>query len=561
MLSLAVRILTNPFILISLFITTIISIISWACKPTLVPKEIPWVGKPRSRIFPRTTASLLCFFNVRKIFDEGYRKYSQYGKAYIYPSYSGPPEVIIPRCDLPWLLDQPETVVSSEALQRDLMEGQYAFTDPQLLQFPFHSHILVRYLTRRVACLLPDIWDELQHAISTTWGFNNVEWRDICVWDNMMSIIASTSNRMFVGKPLCRNEDYLSNAIAFANDVTLSVTALSLVPSFLKPLLGPLITLPNHYHYHRTARHTLPIIKDRLMHMRRKQFDPTYKWTEPNDYITWHIQQAMSENIGEELDPIRIARRLMPINFAAIHTTALTITNAIFDIFSGPNASFVVESLREEAERVYAECNGHWTKDAAAKLLRLDSALRESMRLSGFLTRSVFRKVVSPDGLTHPREGWTIPQGAWVAVDVISTHHDDSIYDFAGGYDPFRFSRPREEALSTTSSASNTPPPSTPQDSTCDSASDKDEVLWLKNQGMVSTSDTFLGFGAGRHSCPGRFFVAHELKMLLVYILINYDIEPMAQRPSNMWFGTNILPDMKATIRVRRRKGASPEDV
>ena len=64
-----------------------------------------------------------------------------------------------------------------------------------------------------------------------------------------------------------------------------------------------------------------------------------------------------------------------------------------------------------------------------------------------------------------------------------------------------------------------------------------------------------------RHACPGRFFVAHELKLLLVYILMNYDVEPLAQRPTSTWFGTNVLPDMKGTIKVRRRNGGAEETV
>ena len=53
---------------------------------------------------------------------------------------------------------------------------------------------------------------------------------------------------------------------------------------------------------------------------------------------------------------------------------------------------------------------------------------------------------------------------------------------------------------------------------------------------------------------PGRFFVTHEIKMLLAYMYNNYDIEPVAVRPPSTWFGAAVLPPVKATIRVRRRK-------
>lgn len=55
---------------------------------------------------------------------------------------------------------------------------------------------------------------------------------------------------------------------------------------------------------------------------------------------------------------------------------------------------------------------------------------------------------------------------------------------------------------------------------------------------------------------PGRFFVAHELKMVLAYLLNNYDIKPISERPKPQWLGQNSIPPLHAKIEVRRRKGA-----
>lgn len=67
---------------------------------------------------------------------------------------------------------------------------------------------------------------------------------------------------------------------------------------------------------------------------------------------------------------------IMPIEFAAIHTTALTSTMLLFDLFSSNPEDGFVEGIREEAERLYKECNGEWTKPILAKMLRADSAIR-----------------------------------------------------------------------------------------------------------------------------------------------------------------------------------------
>jgi len=61
-------------------------------------------------------------------------------------------------------------------------------------------------------------------------------------------------------------------------------------------------------------------------------------------------------------------------------------------------------------------------------------------------------------------------------------------------------------------------------------------------------------FGHGRHACPGRFFAATEMKLLLAYIIMNYDIKPLATRPQKKLIAGSIIPPLKATISVRRRK-------
>ena len=59
---------------------------------------------------------------------------------------------------------------------------------------------------------------------------------------------------------------------------------------------------------------------------------------------------------------------------------------------------------------------------------------------------------------------------------------------------------------------------------------------------------------------PGRFFAANELKCLLGYILLNYDIKwsnrdflEGGYAPPNEVFGVNNSPDENAIIMFRRR--------
>jgi cytochrome P450 len=396
---------------------------------------------------------------------------------------------------------------------------------------------------RRVGDLVMDLWDEVGAAIDDTWGSDTEEWKDISVFDNMMHIIARASNRVFIGLPLCRNEAYLKSMEAFAGDVSMAIIFMRFVPKILEPIMGRLITIPNGRHYRQSAALHLPTVKERLANLARNDADSTLMWDEPNDYLSWHIRQAQKEGNTAELEPDMISKRLMPLNFGAIHTTVFTITNCLFDVLAAPSSSGTgqtpMESIRVECMSEFARCKGQWTKSSISHLIKTDSVIRESMRVSGFLTRALQRKVVAREGLENKRLGLKLPYGSTVSVDAYGIMLDENKYADAKRFDAFRFARQRE------------------QDDASGSESGDDRVktaLESKQLSCSSTSETFLTFGHGRHACPGRFLVAQELKLLLAYASMHYEIEPLATRPPNTWFGAHILPPMKATIRVRRRK-------
>jgi cytochrome P450 len=315
------------------------------------------------------------------------------------------------------------------------------------------------------------------------------------VFENMMHVIARISNRVFVGLPLCRNEAYLKSMGLFAQDVMTTTVLIRFVPKLLTPLFGHLFAIPNHFHHRQSAALHLPLIKERLANIAKKDADANFNWEEPNDYLTWHIRLAKAENNVEELDPERISRRLLPINFAAIHTTVFTITNCLFDLLS-PQAvnarnSTPLNIIREESKTNYLASDGVWTKESLASLIHSDSAIRESMRVSNFLTRGLLRKVVAKEGVENKREGWKLPYGAYVGVDVHSVMHDPEIYDHANSFDAFRFARAREEGEGSDGESTSG---NEQQDRKGGSA------LEGKKLSLSTTSGTFLPFGHGRHA-------------------------------------------------------------
>jgi hypothetical protein len=112
----------------------------------------------------------------------------------------------------------------------------------------------------------------------------------------------------------------------------------------------------------------------------------------------------MSEARGVERSLDSLARRMLAVNFASIHTTSIvscivaaqyarhflsicmckTFTQVLYRLLANPG---YIEPLRQEIEAAVAEEG--WTKAGLDKMYKIDSFLRETQRLDGIGIRSV----------------------------------------------------------------------------------------------------------------------------------------------------------------------------
>ena len=338
--------------------------------------------------------------------------------------------------------------------------------------------------------------------------------------------------------------------IKYAHDIPISAMIIRFFPAFIRPIIAPVVTFPTRWHYWKTAKHAVPLIRERMARFEEKEGNPKSTYQEPNDFITWNIRASQKMSNPYEKTPGMIWTRLIAVGFVSLHTTSFTMTNVLLDLAYSPPERGYWEGLREEVTRVLAEEGGQWTKAGLARMVRTDSAIRESMRVSGISAYGPSRQVVAKDGVTMD-DGVYLPKGANVGIASWFSSHDDRTFENANDYDAFRFSRAREEADSPTvmvaGNAGGKPESKSPKDG-------RAESLKNKNLSLVSTSENFLQFGYGRHSCPGRFFAAAQLKLMVAYMVLHYDIKPTSERPALLWFGETVMPSFKATISMRRRK-------
>jgi cytochrome P450 len=515
---------------------------------TRYPASIPSVGHGRGVLawFRNVTGYITQHHHW---VQDGYIKHSKHERAFLLPSSaSRPADIVLPRTQTAWLLDQPESVVSAGDAHNHIMHSQYNFLGARLAEDGLHVRVVHRHLARHLPALIPDIAEEVRESVDDAFtrgkgqkpnakqgaGTLDDGWMELNLWDAFIHVVPRVTNRVMVGHPLCRDESFLESMVAVADVSVRNCFILAMVPSLFHPIVARLITIPNQRHWRTAHRAVRPLIEARLRDMlseKKADYKP------PEDFITWSIRQAMSENSAFDLEAETISKRLVPVEFAAIHTTVLTLHSLILDILSSPNWKETIAAIVDEVQGALAATpdNG-WTKSSLLSLYRTDSAVRESQRLSNFHSTLVERLVVSPNGLHNPIEGWTAPQGSWITFNLTGMHHDEDLYENAQTYDAFRFSRVRE-ALEKQAAENQ----------------DENATMEIKRLGMVTTSDSHLAFGHGRHACPGRFFVAHEIKMILAHLFMNYDVQKIEKRPQPMWIGATIVPPLDATINVRRK--------
>ena len=364
-----------------------------------------------------------------------------------------------------------------------MMHGHYQFlkTDDHFPVTSLHKH-----LARNLVGLLPGIQEDVHASIDETFGTDTENWKTLNLWEAWLGIVPRVTNRVVVGKETCRNKAFTDSQVALADTIVRNSFILNVFPKILHPIVAPFVVAPNWRIWRKSYAIIRPLIEQRQQDMARKAAgDPAYDTWEPEEcLITWMIRQAQADGCADQIDSALISRSLIPIEFAAIHTTVITGHSLLLDLLTADPELGILDVLRDEASRVFSgEKTGYWTKAGLSSLHRIDSAIRESMRLSHFATALTHRKVIAKDGITNAKEGWHVPYGSYLLVDLAGTHHDPEIYPEPNRYDPLRFSREREAFEAR------------PQ-----AEQDPKEALRIKRLGMSTTSDTYLPFSHGRHA-------------------------------------------------------------
>lgn len=473
--------------------------------------DVPLVGKEIGSEEKRRQVYLA---GAKKLYVSGYHKFKD-GVFRVTTSKKSPVVVVAPKF-LSELRKLPDEVLSFDGA---IAEGMHVKYTKIPAGNPVIPHTVKASLTPALVRLNASIAEEVQEALRSELPPCD-DWTPIPINRKLLRIVAMVSGRVFIGPELCRSEEYLDAAINYTVELMEAQRAISQLKSWQRPFMAS--RLPQVKRLEDRAKEAdaflRPVVQAR---MKLTANDP-----KPDDMLQWLMDAQTKFDGGAIASSKRLAKIQLGISFAAIHTTTLTTTNAYYNLAAMPE---LVPELREEVRTVLAAHNNIFTSVALQEMKKLDSFLKETLRFHPASLISYQRKVLQPIILSN---GQTIPAGVIIEVPAHAISRDPDMFPDPEKFDAFRFYNLRQKARE--------------DGVTVDGG--------VQNQ-FVSVSQRSLTFGYGRHACPGRFFAANEIKMILANTLLEYDIKCMDDtdgRYPNKEFATLSIPDPTKLLLFKR---------
>ncbi|KAL8737236.1 MAG: hypothetical protein Q9181_001890 [Wetmoreana brouardii] len=443
---------------------------------------------------------------------------------------------MLPPEHMTWFFNQPDSALSSAEIRKERHAVRYLHIG---VEFDSTVFFLERFinetLTKKLGMLQRPMVQEIWQSTDKIFGVDETAWRTLKVYDSLQEIILPAMSRIFFGLPLGRDPKYLTAFRRYVLAMGIGTLVIGQLPRYFKGLLVPLFNVPLWYYREKSMKALVPMVERQLIESRDAKANAV---EEKYDLISQSGRvSAKLGSIRNVADSKMLAEWILLLGFAALSSTIIQASNILLDIVSCTKETQAYGILREEAA-ASLKTDEDWNNPAVFRRFILsDSAIRESLRYHPILIKGLTKEVIRSEGLSLP-DGTHIPQGGWLGIPVLGLHMDDRFYPNPGKYDPFRWAKLKMER---------------------EAAQNKEDSEGERNRASIKDyagqpTSTYVGFGYGRHACPGRWFAVQLLKILLAYLTLNYDIEPTGPMPKTTVIGDAALPPISASVRIRRRR-------
>ncbi|KAJ0115188.1 Dihydromonacolin L monooxygenase LovA [Diaporthe amygdali] len=369
--------------------------------------------------------------------------------------------------------------------------------------------VINKFLNKAIAKLTLTISHEATRALNETLPPCS-DWVEISPADYILTVIARVSTMVFMGEEMAHNKAWIEASSRYAPLAFATSDHLGTYPFWLRRYIHWF--LPGcqkvRAQLAECRRHLQPIIDKRRA---LKAVAAAKGQPEPDldDSIEW-FRKVLKR------DDFDVCALQISLSMAAIHTTSDLMQCTMIEIARHPK---LFEELREE---ILNTLRTHGLKKTALYEMKLmDSVIKETQRLKPLLL-STMRRVATKD--VKLPSGFVIRKGQKLIVD--NTHMWDAAYhENPDQFDPYRFLRLRQEP-------------------------GKENLAQL-----AAASVEHMGFGYGLHACPGRFFAANEIKIVLCHVLLKYDWK-LAEGcdPKPFTFGYAVIGDPTTKFLIKQRQ-------
>ncbi|KAI1823899.1 cytochrome P450 [Xylaria intraflava] len=463
--------------------------------------------------FPRISENLLrtSFWpsHVQNLVERGYREITKSTGLPFTVRWWAKDFLILPPEALHALRDADWTHLS---FYRTISDAFFLHTSVGNLYDSDRSVQLVRKgLNPRLPQLTSILEKEIQNSLKLELG-ENPQRKSVAARDFFTAVVHRSASRILIGEELCRDEQFIRESTSFV--MSIFITALAIVKLPLGPFRDWLAHPISIWHRHKLTQCTkmlLPVLEKRI-----EEFNHSKEPREAKlDAIEWLLMLSPPGDIDKHL----LATELMHNLWAGTSAPGGLVTEIIFQQLLEPQYK---DPLINEAIEALGS-DGRWTEKALGRLPLLDSFIREINRLNptGSITCSrtvIGRPFVFPDGLT-------LPVGTRFGFPTEAMQNDAE-----GTFDGFRFVKKGLLAEA------------------------DDELRAAVASTTVSANN--LAFGYGTHACPGRFFAIRLVKMVVLTLLLNYEIEwdgHVSCRPKPTWIEGQYIPNGSQRVKITKR--------
>ncbi|TFB00206.1 Ent-kaurene oxidase [Trichoderma ghanense] len=388
-----------------------------------------------------------------------------------------------------------------------------------ILRSNLHFRTLQLKLTPNLNSLTRPMQEEVNFAVEKELTESEDEWVTIKPYHTILDFVARVSARIFLGKPLCRDPEWLEVSTQFTENVFVSLVFLRLFPMWTHGFLNWF--MPSSYKGTAYVRKAKKLLVPEINRRRSLEAQGhVFPEEEKHNLLSWMMEIATPS----ESDASALAHLEVVMSLASIHTSQMNAVHCLYDLLAHPE---YLEPIREEIRAVVAEAGPWmtWSKPQFSRLRRLDSFMRESQRFNPPTLLSMHRVMLQDAKLS---DGTILPKGAHISMPVNSIQNDPEVTPEPEKFDGFRYYNLRQN----------------------------------EGQGHLhqfsTTQDRILNFGHGPNACPGRFFASLEIKIILVRLLMDYEFKFKHgnERPANLRAHEFIFPNPDAEILMRRRPAA-----